>query len=274
MPTSTLPTSSISPIHNNSSEIYTTTPVQSTFSQEQLEKVQKHAVQLADVLRKVTAKHHSDVGTDTMILTRKASVLPSLLEQDCEDCDTSITHKVTSTLHRTIDLDKFSCHSSQPRSSVQIPLRLNFARSASSVAELYLNTSIDYGQPKTSEQYFRYLKRCLRQRNQSRRRNLSPKSSTVTTWLNGQPFKIGKWCVHETVGIRTLTLSNPCGKRIALQSFPLSTLLKFSIICQHNLVDEALILYYSAYVKHAALSFYSLLHYHSIGNICTHPNEI
>ena len=80
--------------------------MQSTFSQEQLEKVQKHAVQLADVLRKVTAKHHSNVGTDTMILQ---CVLPSLLEQDCEDCDTSITHKVTSTLHRTIDLDKISC---------------------------------------------------------------------------------------------------------------------------------------------------------------------
>ena len=106
MPTSTLPTSSISPIHNNASVIHITTPVQSTFSQEQLEKVQKHAVQLADVLRKVTAKHHSNVGTDTMILQ---CVLPSLLEQDCEDCDTSITHKVTSTLHRTIDLDKYSC---------------------------------------------------------------------------------------------------------------------------------------------------------------------
>jgi hypothetical protein len=39
MPTSTLPTSSISFIHNNIREIYTSTPVQSTFSQEQLEKV-------------------------------------------------------------------------------------------------------------------------------------------------------------------------------------------------------------------------------------------
>ncbi len=66
-------------------------------------------MQLVDVLRKVTTKHESNVGTDTMILTHKESVLPSLLEQDCEDCDTSITHKVTSTLHRTIDLDKFSC---------------------------------------------------------------------------------------------------------------------------------------------------------------------
>ncbi len=47
----------------------------------------------------------------------------------------------------------------------------------------------------------------------------------------------------------------------------MSTLLIFSIICQHNLVDEALILYYSAYVKHAALSFYFLFHYHSIANI-------
>jgi hypothetical protein len=44
-----------------------------------------------------------------MILTRKASALPCLLEQDCEECDTSTTHKVTSTLNRIIDLDKFSC---------------------------------------------------------------------------------------------------------------------------------------------------------------------
>jgi hypothetical protein len=92
IPTSTLPTSSISPIH--ASEIYTTTPVQSTFSQGQLEKVQKHTVQLADVLRKITVKHQINVGTDTMILTRKVSVLPSLLEQDCEDCDKSITHRL------------------------------------------------------------------------------------------------------------------------------------------------------------------------------------
>ena len=85
-------------------------PVQSTFSQEQLEKVRKHAVQLADVLRKVVkAEHQSNVGKDTMVLTRKASALPCLLEQDCEDCDTSTPHKVTSTLNRTIDLDKFSC---------------------------------------------------------------------------------------------------------------------------------------------------------------------
>jgi hypothetical protein len=49
---------------------------------------------------------------------------------------------------------------------------------------------------------------------------------------------------------------------------------KFSIVCQHNLVDETLKLYYSAYVKHVALSFYSLFHYHSIANICTHPYEI
>jgi hypothetical protein len=86
-----------------------TTPAQSTFSQQQLEKVQKHAVQLADVLRKVTAEHQSNVGNDTMVLTRKASALPCLLEQDCEDCDTLTTHKVTSMLNRTIGLDKLSC---------------------------------------------------------------------------------------------------------------------------------------------------------------------
>jgi hypothetical protein len=106
---STLPTGSISPIHNNVSEIYVPTPVKSTFSQEQVEKVRKHAAQLADVLRKVTAEHQSTVGKDTMVLTRKESALPCLLEQDCEGCDTLITHKVTSMLNRTIDLDKFSC---------------------------------------------------------------------------------------------------------------------------------------------------------------------
>jgi hypothetical protein len=63
MPTSTLPTSSISPIYNDASEIYMTTPVKSTFSQE-IEKVQKHAVQLADMLRQVTAKHQSNIWTD------------------------------------------------------------------------------------------------------------------------------------------------------------------------------------------------------------------
>jgi hypothetical protein len=61
MPTSTLPTSSILPIYNDASEIYITTPVKSAFSQE-IEKVQKHAVQLADVLRQVTAKHQSNIG--------------------------------------------------------------------------------------------------------------------------------------------------------------------------------------------------------------------
>jgi hypothetical protein len=45
--------------------------------------------------------------------------------------------------------------------------------------------------------------------------------------------------------VDTLTLPNPCGKRVALQSCPQSTLLKFSILFQHNLVDEALTLYYS-----------------------------
>ncbi len=68
---STLPTGSISPIHNNVSEIYVPTPVKSTFSQEQVEKVRKHDAQLADVLRKVTAEHQSNVGKDTMALTRK-----------------------------------------------------------------------------------------------------------------------------------------------------------------------------------------------------------
>ena len=108
MPTSKLPTSSISPIYNDASEIYITTPVKATFSPE-IEKVQQHAVQVAHVLRQVAAKHQSNIGTDTTVLTRKSSALPCLLEQDCEDCDTSTTHKVTSTLHRTIDLDKLSC---------------------------------------------------------------------------------------------------------------------------------------------------------------------
>jgi hypothetical protein len=44
-----------------------------------------------------------------MVLTRKASALHCLLEQDCEDCDTSTIHKVTSTLNRTIDLERLSC---------------------------------------------------------------------------------------------------------------------------------------------------------------------
>ena len=94
---------------NNASAIHITTPKRPTLSQSQLEKVQKHAVQLADVLRKVTAKQQMNVETRTMRLTLKANVLSSLLEQDCEDCDTLTTHKVTSMLNRTIDLDKFSC---------------------------------------------------------------------------------------------------------------------------------------------------------------------
>jgi hypothetical protein len=99
---STLPT-------NNASAIHITTPERPTLSRRQLEKVQKHAVQLADVLRKVTGKQQMNVETHTMRLTLKANVLSSLLEQDCEDCDTLTTHKVTSMLNRTIDLDKFSC---------------------------------------------------------------------------------------------------------------------------------------------------------------------
>ena len=94
----------------------------------------------------------------------------------------------------------------------------------------------------------------------------------MTQWPTLQDWQVVH--VRAIVSIRTLTLSNPCGKRVALQSYPPSTLSKFSILCQHNLVDEALTLYYSAYVKHVALYFHSRFHYHSIANICTYACAI
>ena len=66
------------------------TPVKSTLSPQGIEKIQKHAVKLAHVLRQVTEKPHSNVGPVSKVFTCKASGcggLPCLLEQDCEECE-------------------------------------------------------------------------------------------------------------------------------------------------------------------------------------------
>ena len=245
MPMSTLPTCSISTTDR------ITTRAKSTLSLQQLEKVLKPAVNLVDVFRKVTEKHQSNVGPDTTILTRKANALPCLLEQDCEDCDTSTTHTVTSTLNRTIDLEKNSCPQQFVKQfsadTIKAELRSLGLKCGGTTSERANRL------PRISAYSLRCLKRCSLQSNRSQRRNLKTKSSTMRTLLNGQPVIIGKWCVCAIVSIHLSTLSNPCGTRVALQSYQPSTLLKFSILCQHNLVDEAFLLYYSAYVKHVDL---------------------